>query len=395
MGAGLPNAGETHFITATVSAREAEVDNDRPRVRSRRMRSSTKGPVTGLVVAVTGAASSVGAAVLAQLATRPEVRRVVALDRERSLDDTAEWALVDVTDPAIVKRLVGCDVVVHAALNLSINDDPDLRRRTNVRSVQTVLTAAAAAGVRRVVLLSSAMVYGAKEDNPVPLDEDAPLAATPDASVVGDLLEIEALAAQAPRSHAGIQVSVVRPAILVGPGIDTVLTRHFESPRLLVMRGSMPRWQFCHVDDAAAAMVQAAVGTVSGAITVGADGWLSQEEVEALSGRSRVELPAAMAYGTAERLHRLGIIPAPATDLQYVAYPWVVSSARLKATGWRPAYDNLSAFEAMLEQIAGRHAVAARRFGRRETATLGAAGATVAVLGTAAIVRRARRRKRH
>jgi nucleoside-diphosphate-sugar epimerase len=371
------------------------VDNDRPRVRSRRMPSATRAAPPGLAVAVTGAQSSVGASVVAQLAARLEVRRVVALDRERGADDTAEWALVDVTDPAIVRRFAGCDVVVHAALDLSIGDHPEVRQRTNVRGAQTVLTAAAAAGVRRVVLLSSAMVYGAKPDNPVPLDEDAPLAATPDASVVGDLLEIEALAARAPRTHVGMQVSVVRPAVLVGPGVDTVLTRHFESPRLLVMRGSLPRWQFCHVEDAAAAMVQAAVGNVNGAITVGADGWLSQDEVEALSGRSRVELPAAMAYGTAERLHRLGIIPAPATDLQYVAYPWVVSSARLKETGWRPAYDNLSAFEAMLEQIAGRHAVASRRIGRRETATLGAAGATVAVLGTAAIVRRARRRKRH
>lgn len=369
--------------------------NDRPRVRSRRMPSATREAPAGLAVAVTGAAASVGAAVVAQLAKRPEVGRVVALDRELGVDDTVEWGLVDVTDPAIVRRFAGCDVVVHAALDLSVADDPDVRRRTNVRGTQTVLTAAAAAGVRRVVLLSSAMVYGAKPDNPIPLDEDAPLAATPDASVVGDLLEIEALAARAPGAHVGLQVSVVRPAVLVGPGVDTVLTRHFESPRLLVLRGSLPHWQFCHVEDAAAAMVQAALGNVSGAVTVGADGWLSQDEVEALSGRSRVELPAAMAYGTAERLHRLGIIPAPATDLQYVAYPWVVSSARLKKTGWRPAYDNLSAFEAMLEEIAGRHALAARRIGRRETATLGAAGATVAVLGTAAIVRRARRRKRH
>jgi len=116
--------------------------------------------------------------------------------------------------------------------------------------------------------------------------------------------------------------------------------------------------------------------------------------VEALSGRGRLELPAGMAYGTAERLHRLGLTPAPASDLHFLAHPWVVSSAALRATGWRPAYDNLTAFEVLLEEIAGRHAIASRRIGRRETASLGAAGATVAVLGTAAIVRRARRRRR-
>src|SRR5690606_41678554 len=58
-------------------------------------------------------------------------------------------------------------------------------------------------------------------------------------------------------------------------------------------------------------------------------------EVEALSGRARIELPGSFAYGTAERLHRLGITPAPASELHYVTNPWVVSSERLRAAGWR------------------------------------------------------------
>ena len=71
---------------------------------------------------------------------------------------------------------------------------------------------------------------------------------------------MERLAAQAPRSHPGLQVTVVRPATLVGPDVDSVLTRHFEAPRLLVVRDSSPRWQFCHVDDLAPALELAATG---------------------------------------------------------------------------------------------------------------------------------------
>jgi hypothetical protein len=127
---------------------------------------------------------------------------------------------------------------------------------------------------------------------------------------------------------------------------------------------------------------------------VGCDGWLGRAEVEALSGKAGIELPASFAFGTAERLHRLGVTPAPASELHYVTYPWVVSSQRLRAAGWRPSFDNAMALEAVLDEVGGRHAVASRRIGRRETATLGAAGATVAVLGTAAVVRRARRRRR-
>ncbi|HJY55524.1 MAG TPA: NAD-dependent dehydratase, partial [Streptosporangiaceae bacterium] len=59
----------------------------------------------------------------------------------------------------------------------------------------------------------------------------------------------------------------------------------------------------------------------------------------------------------------------------------------------RPRFDNEAALRVLLDQRHGRHAVAGRRIARKE-ATITAAGATVAVIGTAAIVRRARRRHR-
>jgi nucleoside-diphosphate-sugar epimerase len=188
----------------------------------------------------------------------------------------------------------------------------------------------------------------------------------------------------------------MRPAALVGPGIDDVLSRHFEAPRLLVVRDASPKWQFCHVDDLASAVELAALGEVSGVVTVGCEGWLEQEQVEAISGMRRIELPASLAFRTAERLHRLGVLPAPASDLHYVVHPWVVSAAQLRAAGWVPAYDNETALGALLEQVSGHRALGARRLGRLggRDATLGAAGAAVAVVGTAALVRRARRRRR-
>jgi nucleoside-diphosphate-sugar epimerase len=353
-------------------------------------RNGSAGPVVGIVGAATGA----GRVLASRLANREDVRRVVAVDATRGDVDGVTWRVLDVTDPSLVSRLSGCDVVVHAALDIGVTDDTAARSRHNVRGTQTVLTASAAAAVKRVVVVTSAMVYGALPDNPLPLTEDAPLRAAPDGALISDLLEVEALCARSPRSHPGTAVTVVRPAALVGPGVDTVLTRHFEAPRLLVVRGSNPTWQFCHVDDLASALETVVMDGLEGPVTVGSDGWLSRGDVEALSGRASIELPASFAFGTAERLHRIGVTPAPASELHYVTHPWVVPSTRLLASGWRPSYDNAMALEALLDEVAGRHAVASRRIGRRETATLGAAGATVAVLGTAAVVRRARRRRR-
>jgi nucleoside-diphosphate-sugar epimerase len=240
------------------------------------------------------------------------------------------------------------------------------------------------------------MVYGAVPDNPVPLPEDAPVAAEPDSGVVGDHLEIEALVRRCLRSHPGLEVIVLRPAAVVGPGVDTVVTRHFEAPRLLTVKGSAPRWQFCHVEDLVSALEMAALGQVSGVVSVGSDGWLEMEQVEELSGLRRFELPAGLTFGTAQRLHRLGITPAPATDLHYVVYPWVVDCASLRAAGWKPVWTNEAAFQQLLELGEGRHAVVGRRLsGKEATITAAtAASATVAVIGTAAIVRRARRKRR-
>jgi nucleoside-diphosphate-sugar epimerase len=356
-------------------------------------------PGRALVVAVTGAATGVGRALAAALLAHPDVRTVIGVDATRGDLADVTWRVMDVREPALVQRLSRCDVVVHAVLpdvpGREAEPAPGDREVAQARLVdgaRTVLTAAAAAGVGRAVLISSAMVYGASRDNPVPLDEDADVRASADGSALDGLLEIEELAARSSTVHPGLAVTVLRPAVLAGPGVDSVFSRHFVAPRLLVVKDSRPHWQFCHVDDLVSALVLAVLGEVSGAVTVGCEGFLSQSEVESIAGLRRIELPARIAYGTAERLHRLGMTPAPASELAYTAEPWVVPSTRLRAAGWRPAYDNAAALRALLDENGLRDAGPGRHFGR--DATLGAAGATVAVLGTAAVVRQIRRQRR-
>ncbi|MGN6790782.1 MAG: NAD-dependent epimerase/dehydratase family protein [Streptosporangiaceae bacterium] len=345
------------------------------------------------VVAVTGAAHDLGLALTARLAQSERFSRVIAIDDHRGDLTGVIWRVLDIRDPALASRLTGIDVIVHTDLDFAAGSDPKARRAYNVRGAQTVLTAAAAGGVGRAVLITSAMVYGAKPDNPVPITESAPLGADPDGSVVGDFMEIEQLAERSPRTNPGMSITVVRPAALVGEGIDTLITRHFEAPRLLAVKGCAPRWQFCHVSDLLSAIELAAAGEVKGAFAVGSDGWLEQEQVEDLSGLRRIELPAGVTFATAQRLHRAGITPAPVSDLHYVVYPWVVDCQALREVGWRPTVTNTQALHVLLEQRAGHHAVAGRRLAKKD-ATITAAGATVAVIGTAAIVRQVRKRRR-
>ncbi len=318
----------------------------------------------------------------------------VAIDRLRGRVATAEWRLADSANPAVVRALRDLDVAVWVAaetdLESALRVRPTERRERVVRTAQTLVTATAAAGVPRLVVVTSAQVYGAAADNPVPLPEDAQLNGIRDGGVVGDLLAVEEVIEDARRVHPGLSITIVRPAALVGPGIDTVVTRHFEAPRLLTVKGANPAWQFCHLDDLATAVRVLTGSPLGPVVTVGAPGWLSQDQIETLTGMRRIQLSEATALGTAARLHRFGVLPAPASELAHALYPWVVDSARLRAAGWAAAYDNETCVGVMLDSIKGRHAVVARRVDRKDAA-LGAASAAVALVGTAAVLRRAKR----
>ena len=369
-------------------------------VRSRR---------SAIDVAVVGAADPASRAVLRALVvaaarghaapgepgSEARVGTVVAVDTERPGVGGVDFRYADPADPALVSALAGVHAAVHVAASTSLGEDLALgarvRRERSLRRAQTVVTAAAAAGVRHLVVVTGAQVYGALPDNPVPLEDDAPLRAPSDEGQVGDLMDVEQLVAVAREVHPGLRTTVVRPAALVGEGVDTVTTRHFEAPRLLSVRGAEAAWQFCHVDDLGSAVAVVVARGVTGVVTAGAPGHLSQADLERLTGMRSVELSMAAAMGTADRLHRVGVLPAPASDLAFVAFPWAVSSHTLLGHGWVPVHDNETCLGVLLDAIRGSHAVAARRLDRKDAA-LGAASAAVALVGTAAIMRRRRRK---
>jgi nucleoside-diphosphate-sugar epimerase len=345
-------------------------------------------------VAVTGAAGDIGARVAQALVEAGECKKVIGVDTGRRDLPGVTWRRADVRDPVLPSRFSGVDTVVHLATDRRPEAPVVERRTVNVRGTDTVLTAAAAAGVGRVVLLTSAMVYGADAANPVPLPDDAPIRAEPDLSLVGDWVEMERLAAIAARAHPSLDIVIVRPASLVGASADPLLPRLFEAPRLLAIKDVEACWQFCHTDDLVSALTWAALGRVGGGLSVGSSGWLSQEDVERISGLRSLVVPAAMAFGAAERLHRFGVLPAPASELQYLAHPWVIAADRLTAAGWKPLWDNESALRAHLDDLGDGVGRGLPRLQRKD-ATRAAAGATVALVGTVAIARaRAARRRR-
>jgi GDP-4-dehydro-6-deoxy-D-mannose reductase len=119
---------------------------------------------------VTGAGGFVGQALVAHLEAAGDV--VVGLDRA---------AGPDITDGSAVREIVAehrPDVLYHLAAVTHIGaswDAPLEVFRINAEGTLNVLSACAAAGVDRVLVIGSADEYGAVRPEDLPLSEDAPL----------------------------------------------------------------------------------------------------------------------------------------------------------------------------------------------------------------------------
>ena len=90
------------------------------------------------------------------------------MDAQRG-DVDADWLIGDVRDPEFARRVCASDVIVHAEVVRRSASRADRATRPVLRAAQALLTAAAGAATQRVIVLSSAQVYGASPDHPVPL----------------------------------------------------------------------------------------------------------------------------------------------------------------------------------------------------------------------------------
>jgi nucleoside-diphosphate-sugar epimerase len=224
--------------------------------------------------------------------------------------------------------LAGATSIVHAA-------EPE--------DTESVLEVAAGIGADQLVVLSTAAVYGAWENNPVPLTEDAVLRPNPGLEAVSARAEIERRAHEWAADHPGVVVTILRPCTVVASGATD-----WPSPDLTGIAGlgsgdgSRPV-QFLHVEDLAGAVSVAVRNKVAGVRNVAPAGWITEDEARALSGGRVVALPEPVRRG-ARRLKLGKTIDRGAAALS--EHSWVVASDKFRSEGWAPVYDNREALVA-------------------------------------------------
>lgn len=108
-------------------------------------------------ITVTGASGLLGSSVARALVA--DGHEVTTLQRRPSSVAGARDVLGSVTDPSsVAEALIGAEAVVHLAAKVSMMGDPGEFEAVNITGTRTLVDAALAAGVRRLVHISSPSV---------------------------------------------------------------------------------------------------------------------------------------------------------------------------------------------------------------------------------------------
>jgi len=332
-------------------------------------------------IAITGTASHLGARLLRRLVEARGADAVVAVDIAAPPTTLrgVRHRMVDLTLPGADRRLVDVlreeevDTVFHAAFFTSPRRDAAYSHELESIGTLHLAAAAAAAGVRHLLVRSYTAIYGARGRNPNFLAEDQRPDAHSALSWVRDKVEAEEHAFSFSRRYPGLGVTVLRFATLLGPGVYTFYTRIFSKRVVPVVLGYDPLVQLLHPDDALDAVEAALAKGPSGVVNVVPRDTISLLTALHLSDKLTIPVPHAVAYPVAELWWGTGVGEAPGGFVDYARFVFVADGEKARGVlGFEPRHTSREALMAYLEY---RYPETARRTGERAERKGGEAGA--------------------
>jgi UDP-glucose 4-epimerase len=240
----------------------------------------------------------------------------------------------DLRSPEARAALEGVDLLFHLGFQLwQGKGGRSAMRDANLAGTRNVLSARPT----RVVLASSAAVYGAWPDNPLPMTEGQLPRPNPECPYAADKLAVEESCADAAPSTA------LRIAAVLGADVDRRVARSTQGYRLGVpaIRGARQAVQFLDQADVVAALLAAGWSSVTGPCNVATTDWLDAPAIASLSGGRLITLPRGVLLGTAQLARRVHLAPFGADRAVLVAGPLALDAGRAgeaaAALGRRPS----------------------------------------------------------
>ncbi|MEU3273824.1 NAD-dependent epimerase/dehydratase family protein [Saccharomonospora sp. NPDC006951] len=309
------------------------------------------------IVLVTGVAGELGGRLLARLGNNSDLERVIGVDTAPPRADVlrrighAEFVRADIRNPLIAKIISSAkvDTVVHASTTCH---PAGPGRRMAIKEVNVIGTMRLLAAcqrsplVRKLVVKSTAAVYGASSRSPAVFTEASELIPASSNGYAKDAVEMEGYVRGLSRRRPDITVTMARFVNLLGPDVDTVLSRYFALPVVPTVFGYDARIQVLHSSDALAVLETATLQDKPGIFNVGADGVLTLSQAIRRAGRVELPVPRGLMPSISKVLRGAHVVDFSSDQVRLLNFGRVVDNTRLKKTfGYLPRWSTREAFD--------------------------------------------------
>ena len=275
-------------------------------------------------------------------------------------------------------------------LDISAYADSFDRAGLIVDVTRSFLRSATDAGQSHVILVSSAMVYGAWPNSPVPISEREPVRPVPSFAFAVSCATSEALVDEWRTAVPGRTATVLRPVPVVSPDRPSRLVQALADALGGEAVSADLAAQFLHEDDLDSAKQLVRRLRPDGIFNVSPDGSILGERLHELSSHAvNVALPAWARESIDAVRWRFMNGPVPPGLREYARHSWHVSNEKLRGLGWEPLVSNEESYVAGSDG-SWLDGISAKR--RQELALVGSVAAVIgAVLGVIRFLRRSRR----
>ncbi len=307
----------------------------------------------GQVVLVTGVAGDLGRRFAAQLSKSSAVERVIGIDTVPPRGDLgrADFVRADIRNPVIAKVIVRerVDTVVHtsvAATPAAAGGRTSMKELNVIGTMQLLAACQQAPDVRKLVLKSSAAVYGASNRDPAMFTEGMNAKRLATGGFAKDIAEVESYTRGFARRRPDVAVTTLRIANVIGPQITTAMTGYFRMPVIPTVLGFNPRLQLLHEQDALDVLEHATVSEVAGTFNVAGDGIITLAQAVRRIGRPSLPLPgfAVPAFGSAIRQTRRADFSPE--QVAFLTFGRGLDTTRMRSMlGFEPSFTTAEAFD--------------------------------------------------
>jgi len=306
-------------------------------------------------IVITGLAGRMGQLVTKQL-HRMDDYEVVGIDRRAvpDLPKDVEHHQVDLRSRRArdVFRAGPVDALIHLGL-MHHPRHAGLEAHTwNVVGTSKLLEYCLDFKVSKVILLSTAAVYGPRPDNEQFLTEEAPLLASQEYPAIQGLIEADMQATSFFWRSRGkdIETVVLRPVHILGK-VHNAASNYLRLNRIPVLMGFDPMLQVIHEDDVARAIVLALRPGVHGVMNLTGPGEVPLSVLIRELGKTPIPVPAPLLSPVMKALWRFRLSSFPVPELAYIRYVCMVDGTRAREVmGIKPEYSLKETARAVLPE---------------------------------------------